>query len=139
MKRLLKFRATYSGQILVYDSANIEDTITLDYCDAAYRRGYAITTGALAFFPIVQDGLADLSVWSGRPESTKEYDTLAEASLSVKTGELCIHEPEDEPVILAVSPGEYDVVFAQKKTDIEDFLEIDLFLDRMRVADRRRR
>ncbi len=134
MKRLLKFRASYSSQILLYDSANLGDTITLDYGDVAYKRGYAITTGALAFFPMAEDGLADVSVWSGHPETMKEYDKSTEAPLSLSTGELCIHELEDEPVILSVAPGEYNIVFAQRKTDIEDFLEIDVFLEQSHSA-----
>jgi hypothetical protein len=129
MKRILKFRTSFCSQILVYDSANIEDTITLDYGDAAYQRGYASTTGALAFFPLIEDGLADLSVWSGRPASNKSYDSFVEAPLSLQTGELCIHEPEDEPIILSVPPGDYVVIFAQQRTDTDDFLEIDVFLD----------
>jgi hypothetical protein len=46
------------------------------------------------------------------------------------TGELCIHDPEDPPLILSVPPGEYKLIFAQRKTDAEDFLEIDVFLIR---------
>lgn len=129
VKRLLKFRTSFSSQILVYDSANVEDTITLDYGEEAYERGYATATGALAFFPLIQDALADLSVWSGPPAIVSRYDRLVEASLTLRTGELCVHEPEEVPVILSVQPGDYRVTFAQQGTDSEEFLEIDLFLD----------
>ena len=130
MKRIIKFRAGYSSQIFVYDSANIEDMCSLDYSEIAYSQGYAMANGVIAFFTVTEDGLADFSIWVGKPALLTEYAKTAKARLVLTSGELCIQEPEEPPVVLSVLPGEYDVVFAQKKTDAEDFLEIDIFLDR---------
>jgi hypothetical protein len=106
------------------------DAFTMDYGDAAFARGYAMSKRTLAFFPTIQDALVDICIWEGRPESTATFDRMAEGPLSLPTGELTIHEPENPPLILWIQPGQYSVIFCQKKTDIEDFLEIDLFLDR---------
>jgi hypothetical protein len=79
---------------------------------------------------MIEDGLADLSVWFGKPASTTDFSKTALAQLSVISGELCISEPENPPLTLTVPPGEYNVLFAQKETDINNFLEINVFLDR---------
>ena len=133
MRRIVRFRAGFTTQIMVYDEHKIADTITLDFGDAAYVRGYARTNGALSFFPIIEDCLADFTVWHGSPDLDTKYARKVEGTLILTSGELCIHDPEDPPFILSLSPGSYIVSFTQTITDIEDFLEIDVFLQRKDV------
>jgi hypothetical protein len=131
MRRLLKFRAGYGSQVLVFDATKVEARCSLDYSDHAYSQGYAAIDGAIAFFTITEYGLADFSIWEGSPAATAKYSKKVEARLVLTSGQLCVQQPEEPPVILAVAPGEYDVVFAQtQEDDVEDFLEIDVFLDR---------
>jgi hypothetical protein len=121
MRRLLKFRAGVGSQVLVYENGNIEHTIDLDYGPAAYQRGYAIGNCCLAFFPIAEDCIADIAIWEGRPGISATFEGVTQGRLFLSKGELCIHEPEAPPLILSVPPGDYSVVFAQTRSDVEDF------------------
>ena len=135
MKRVLKFRTYYVSQILLYDEFNLEDTITLDYGDIAYSRGYAEAKGALAFFPILEEGLADISIWEGRPDGISKSDRRVEASIFLQTGVISIHDPEENRVELSMPPGQYLVTIIQQKTNVDGFLIIDIFLDRTIVPE----
>jgi hypothetical protein len=116
------------SQIALYEEANLEDTIEFDYGDTAYSRGYATAKGGIVFFPIIENGYADITVWQGRPQATEGFDKVVEGPLPLTNGELCIHEPQESQLTLSVSPGKYNVIFAQTYTDAEDSLEIDVFL-----------
>src|SRR6516164_9746691 len=126
MKRLVRFRTDFESQIIFRDSENTDWMLTYD--EGAYARGYACVTDMIAFFPIIKDGLCDITVWFGQPAPTAAFKKMAKARLSVPSGELHIHEPENPPLILWIAKGDYDVIFAQNETENDRFIEIDVFL-----------
>lgn len=129
MKRLLKFRAGYGSQVLIYDPAKIEELISFSFTEDTYSLGFAAVDGGITFFLDADDGLADFSIYEGGPDSIESYDKTIEGQVLFATGEVCIADPGEPGLILSIPPGEYKITFAYKKTDVESFLEIDVFLE----------
>lgn len=128
MARLLTFRANYGSQILLYDSASIEEAIELDYGDVAYSRGYAVAHGAIAVFPIVEDAYTEVSVWDDGPVHEASFDKLVQVPICLETGELCIADPGDLVEKVSVRRGEYLATIGQNKAYDGTELKIQIFL-----------
>jgi len=112
---------------VLYDNSAEPNDLICGPDDDDYEAGYCATGKMVAFYTLIREGWACISVWDGHIPKSGSMSKYASTNLPVPTGEICIHQPEDPPVILAVRPGSYIVSMEQKQTD-ETWLDIDIGL-----------